>query len=306
MASNDLSSIVLLFNNIQGSSNVGQLSENARFMLRLHDATDANFWKGNQSNELFGLVFQKNMYTPEGWRFGSSDDTDVCDFQLAENNRTSVSRQHLKFDIEPITKKPRVKVLSRNPIKISILATERKRKITVLLNQGEVLDIDDVVKIDLGDVSFHAWQPTLSVQDRTQYRRNAEQLSEQFLDSILRFPMNLNHTGTSTFIMRFGQHNACYKRFDDSQARSGGFATVHKVRELRSGNIYAAKVPHFRSKDTASVARKRWEGLLNEFDLSKILHVCHRCAKPGNRILTNVLSAKHCKDGRDYPGHIGE
>ena len=214
------------------------------------------------------------MYSPQGWICGSSDDTDICDFQLAHNNQTGVSKRHIRFDVEPRTNRARMTVISRNSVQVRIGFDERKRKRIVILHQGQALEIVDTVTIDLGEVSFRAWQPLLTAQEQIQYRKNAEQFSEDFLNAIPKFPVNLDANGDSTFTMKFGANNACYKVHDPGATRTGSFASVYKVQELRTQKVFAAKVPHFRMTDAASTSRKNWENLKDEFwRLSQLHHV---------------------------------
>ena len=278
MANSDSASFVLLFNNVQGTSDVAALSENHRYLLCPPNHNDTDFWKNNQSptasGSVFGLCFGQHMYSPDGWTLGRSDDSEVCDFQIAHSKKTAVSKKHILFDVEPVAHRPRIKVLSQNSIRVHIGEDRLKRKRIVTLFQGETLDIIDSVTIDLGEVTFRAWRPVLTGEAQSRYRRNAERFNEEFLDSIRRLPVNLDSKGTSTFTMRFGANNACYKVDDPVQARRGSFASVYRVKELRTGKIFAAKEPHFRMNQSASKSRHRWENLTGEFTrLSKLHHV---------------------------------
>lgn len=55
-----------------------------------------------------------------------------------------------------------------------------------------------------------------------------------------------------------------YKREGDDLGR-GSFASVAKVRELRTGNLFAAKIPWFKASDAPGKAKDRWESLCKEF-----------------------------------------
>jgi hypothetical protein len=96
------------------------------------------------------------MYSLGGWDFGSSDNDEVCDFQLARNNLTAVSNKHFKVDTNPRTNRARLRVLSRNPIRVHVAQTERKRKRIVTIKHGETIDIDAAVTINLGEVTLRA------------------------------------------------------------------------------------------------------------------------------------------------------
>ena len=99
------------------------------------------------------------MYSPQGWVLGSSDDSDICDLQLAKDNTTGVSSRHFRIDLSPDIHCPRFTVLSKNPIQIYI--GDR----TVTLDQGQSLEILSAVTIGLGGVTMRAWRPALSHQE---------------------------------------------------------------------------------------------------------------------------------------------
>lgn len=71
-------------------------------------------WGISQKNlhlPILCLEFGKNMFSSEGWVGGSAPDTDAVDVQLAPDNRTGVSKRHLRIDIHLPSCYPRVKVL---------------------------------------------------------------------------------------------------------------------------------------------------------------------------------------------------
>lgn len=75
-----------------------------------------------------------------------------------------------------------------------------------------------------------------------------------------------------TLDIRFGLNNAVYQQ--QAKLGSGTFATVMKVKELKTKRIFAAKEPHYKESDTPGVVRKRWEALSDEFQkLMKLKHV---------------------------------
>ncbi|OAP54020.1 hypothetical protein AYL99_11780 [Fonsecaea erecta] len=260
----DLPNIVLLFSDIVGPDEIPELSENARYEFspsKGNENTLAN-WSRNQPEEptppFLALVFGKHMYSPQGWVFGSSDDTDVCDVQLAKDNTTGISRQHFRIDISPSSNCPRLTNLSNKLIKLYVDGMELPRA------KGQSEDIPSSVTIHVGEVTMKAWRPTLSHQEEICYRRNAERFSAEILDSLPR-AIGPNATQTSTVIVRFGSNNTVYRREDEAAVGTGSFASVMKVKELGSKKIFAAKVPHHKLSDPASTARKRWESLTAEF-----------------------------------------
>lgn len=270
----DLSNIVLLLGNIVGTDKILELSENSRYKFIPPEGNDDGTmnWRGVQSEKLtapvLGLKFGEHMYSPHGWVIGSSNDSDTCDLQLAKDNKTGVSSRHLQIDISPDTHRPRLTVLSKNSVRMH----DGDRTIT--LDHGQSLEIHTPVTIDLGEVTMRAWRPTLSPQEEQSYRRNAEKFNKDFLDALPKFEMNLNTPRASTFDLRFGMNNVVYKREDTGSTNIGSFASVMKVKELRSRKIFAAKVPHFKASDPASKVRQRWESLTGEFQkLVKLKHV---------------------------------
>jgi hypothetical protein len=268
----DLANIILLLGNIVGTRNILGLSENSRYEFIPPEGNDDGQakWKGVQSEKptapFLAIRFGEHMYSPQGCVFGSSDNPDTADLQLAENNRTGISRRHFKIDISPDTRRPRLTVLSRNSLRIH----DGDRTIT--LDHSQSLEILSAVTIDLGEVTVRAWRPILSHQEMQRFHKNAEKFSEDFLDALPKLPIS-NATGASTFDLRFGKNNAVYKR-EGTETSTGSSASVMKVRELRSQRILAAKVPHFKASDPASTVRKRWESMTGEFQkIVKLEHV---------------------------------
>lgn len=270
----DLSTIVLLVGNIRGADGIAQLSENNKYEVRPDPTWDLG-WKGGQTEleaPFFCLFFGKDMYSPEGWTFGSSDDTDLCDIQLAKDNTSGVSRRHFRIDLSPLSHKPRFTSLSRNPVQLRI--NENDRLYFVTFNSLGHIDITSSVEVDLGEIQLRLWRPTLTAPATRKYRRNVEKFSQEFMDALPRPSGRLDtHTGTSTFDMRFGKNNAVYKRVS-AIATSGSFASVMQVQELRSQKIFAAKIPHFKMADGAGTSRDRLEKLTDEFQkLTTLQHV---------------------------------
>ena len=189
-------------------------------------------------------------------------------YSLARDNETGVSRRHIRIDISPVLFCPRLTVLSRNAVRVHIGAR------TVILEQGHSLDVVSLVTINLGEITFKTWRPILWPKDEQCYRQNAERFSNDFLDGLRKFPVKLDDTGASTFNLRFGENDTVYKMENSGPASTGSFASVIKVKELRSQKIFAAKVPHFKSSDPPSIVRHRWEFLTEEFHkIVKLQHV---------------------------------
>ena len=209
------------------------------------------------------------MYSAKGWIVGSSDDPDKCDLQVAKDSQTGISGRHFRIDVAPYTHCPRLKVLSKNSLRIYAPGGH-----TITLNQGESLEILSAVQIDLGKVAMRAWRPSLSSQEGPRYKRNADKFSEDFLDGFGRIPLRLDATPISTSDIRFGLKDAVYK--PGETVGTGMLTSVIKVEELRSGSIFAAKVPHYRTSDGVSVIRERWESVMGEYqNLVQLKHVGH-------------------------------
>lgn len=201
------------------------------------------------------------MYSPTGWIFGSANNTNKCDIQLAENNKTGISRKHLRIDISPDKLCPRLNVLSSiNPVRIS----DGNR--TVTFSQGENFDFSVPVTIEMGKCSMRAWKSSLSFKQQQGYRDNAERFSRVFMDAL---PKGLSissvPSGASTLGVRFGINNAVYACESSNRHGQGSFATILKVTELRSGAIYAAKEPYHLCRNFMSTIRQRWEELTAKF-----------------------------------------
>lgn len=130
----DLSRTLLLLGSFSGIRNILDLSDNARYEFKLPRGDDERLadWSGNQSETLIApvlaLMFGEHMYSPQGWIFGSSDDSDKCDVQLATNNTTVISRQHFRIDVSPSMDCPRLTVLSGNPVSMTALYPSIKGK----------------------------------------------------------------------------------------------------------------------------------------------------------------------------------
>ena len=291
----DLADIVLLLGNFAGTPDILELSENSRYEFTPPgDKEDDVSWKGGQAQELAApllcLKFGENMYSPRGWVLGSSDDTDRCDLQLAENNETGISGQHFRIDISPVRHCPRLTVMSTNPIRI------RDGVHTVTLRQGQVFEISRPVTIDMGRSSVRAWRPILSAEEQRRYRQNAGKFSEEFMNALPKhLPIKLNTPRSSTFNLRFGKNNTVYIEDRKRLASKGSAGSVMMVRETKSGKVFAAKELWFKATDSASERRKRWEELTEEYQkIVKLKHVSHRFGVSALTPCTDLLPAQHC------------
>lgn len=76
----DLSRYVLILGNFTNLPDVAKLSENYRYIFT--PPKESHNWKEAMTGEVRGpflaLEFEKDMYNPDGWMIGSSDDTDRC------------------------------------------------------------------------------------------------------------------------------------------------------------------------------------------------------------------------------------
>lgn len=262
----DLSNIFLILGNFKGTPDILTLSENSRYKFTPPvDALPAN-WKGGQSEEqeltgpFLALTFGDHYY-PDGCFLGSSGETETCDLQLVKNNKTGISRRHIRFDISPVMRRPRVKTLSTNPV--CIIDGDGRE---VVLTQGSSMEISGPVTIDLQTASFRAWRPVLSREEEGSWREKAVKFTKELLDSLPRQLPSLeaktNKNQTSN--LRFGKDNAVYMQKWGLE-RKGGHASVVRVQELKSTAIFAAKEPYLRNYDDSTV-RKVWEELRAEYE----------------------------------------
>lgn len=258
------SAIVLLLGDIEGVADVLALSENTRFEYIPKLDNKASGWTGDCSEvpkrPILSLEFGQNQYDPVGWILGSSDDTDRCDIQLAEDNSTGVSRRHMQIDISPTTHAPRLTALSRNPIRVSTSHN------TLVIEHGKKLEIVGNLQVDLGKVKFRVWRPHLSRDEEREYRRLADNFSSEYLDALPRQPAAIESSGAATSNIRFGKDGRVYEMGGPAETRNGSFAFVAKVMEMHQQVVRAAKIPYYRMHDTPSECRRRWETLTTEFE----------------------------------------
>ncbi|KAK3669467.1 serine/threonine protein kinase [Recurvomyces mirabilis] len=277
----DVSRIALFLGNVRGAGNesqdpatndsstkpryddegIAKLSENARYVVKQPTDDTSLRWKGADQAHIIGPVFAltliENMYSTEGWTMGSSDRDDVCDIQLVKDHSSGVSRRHLLVDLAPDSFRPRIKVLSKNPVQ----AHRNGGHIT--LYSGEHIEVVSSVKINMGKVSFEAWLPTRDETETLIYRRHAQEFSKGMLEALPRQVASVS--GTQTFTLRFGQNGVMYKIDDVRSSSTGSFGTVMRVTD-NYGRLFAAKEPHYKANDDSSRRRKQWEDLKKEFE----------------------------------------
>jgi len=100
-------------------------------------------------------------------------------------------------------------------------------------------------------------------------------------------PRSAIGSSVPTLDIRFGLlTNNAYKR-EGADIGAGTFASVMKVRELKSDTYFAAKVPHYRVSDAPGKARNRWESLSKEFQkLTTLKHASNGRYRDVGRELT--------------------
>lgn len=275
--SESLSDVVLLFGNITGTEGVEKLSENTRYLFIPPSSNEGDHhesprWKRHLIDELDGPIFAfrfgKDMESPLGWNLGSSEDLDQCDFQIVSREAKYTSKKHIRINIAPDTFCPRLTNLSRNPVRIYVGGRP------IALEQGQQpIEILRSVEVKVGDVSLCMWRATLTTKEESVFRRNAEQFSREYLDAMPVPCAYAVKSGASTYNLRFGVDGTEYRQENAQPVSAGAFASVLKVRNMRTGTIYAAKMPHFRTTDMASTAQKRLESLRTEYD--KIVRLDH-------------------------------
>lgn len=288
-----LADIVLFLGSFTGINNIVSLSDNKRYQFI--PPTSGTRWKGDKPEEehtgaLLCLTFGEHLFSPEGWVLGSSSDSDVCDLQLAKDNKTGVSRRHFRIDTDPTTCIPRLTVLSTTG---TIRLVDGGR--TVPLVRGKSREISRMVTIDLGAVSFRAWRPKLTVTEERKYRKKAQDWSKEVVAALPKYfpPLN-SQPETVTSNIRYGRNNTIYVNEGGVEAR-GMTASVLRVRERKSGSVFGAKEPYFSTNDDFGKVRSRWEELRREFDnFFKLDHVSSLSIS--NRLLLTMLSpATHCQ-----------
>lgn len=247
----DYSRVVLILANIVGADGILSWSNNARFQF--HPPAKETHWKGKQVNgspvepPFLILELGKNIFDPTGWVLGSSD-ADTCDIQIAATNQTGISRHACRIDISPRTYRPRVTQLSDRTIYVHNPTT------TVRLKRDSSHELTGPVTIDFGALKFRGWVPKRTMDDTNQFRRTAELYSHDVMGSLpKRLPTNPSHDKTSVEYVRYGKDNAIY--VVTGQKGRGAHASVMRVENVSTGEIFGAKEPYYNVNDNAGAAR---------------------------------------------------
>ena len=277
----DLSRYVLILGNFTSLRNVAQLSENYRYIFS--PPKDNDNWKGAMLGEVhepfLALEFEKDMYTPDGWMIGSSDDTDRCDIQIAMvGDKSGISRQHLRIDLDVESKCPRLtQFTARNPLAVTVHEKDGDRKLLLTQKKSVKIDTQAPITVNFGTSSFQAWRPILTSPEQIRiYRQRLEKHFKNYFDTMPIFPSTKPLSGTETLLVRFGQDGAVYKR--EAELGKGTHGTVFRVVEATSGETYAAKEPYFKASDSGATLVNRYKRLEAEYDkLIELKHVrlCH-------------------------------
>ncbi|KAL7783596.1 kinase-like domain-containing protein [Trichoderma ceciliae] len=259
----------------EGTENILEFSDNKRFEFTppKEGQDEGTGWRGEQGSvKLTGpclcFVFGLHMFSPGGWICGSLPDSEQCDLQLAKGNENGVSRRHFRIDVSPISHRPRLTNMSQNPIHIS----GDNGAALIQLDPDDQIDIESSVTIDLGVVRLRAWRPLLSADQEQRYKKNAQKYHREYMSAL---PRPAADTSNKTSSIRFGPlTNNAYKT-EGPAVGSGSFASVFKVRALKSGKCFAAKVPHYKESDAPGKVRDRWESLSKEFQKLTALKHAH-------------------------------
>ncbi len=273
--SSSLANIVIFFAIIENPPDtvIRTLSDNVRFLFTpprdVHDGVAVGErWKGGQVEkftEVFAFQFRENIHSPRGWVVGSAP-TDDCDFRLAQNNQTGISRSHFCIDISP-KNRPRITNLCRNDIRVH----GSGHTDLVILQKGDKVDIKDPVYVDLGAASLQMWRPNLTREEEAKYRTHAEAFHLDYMQAL---PKPTHSGAALTLDLRFGLGQAVYRKVSNEQPRSGTFGSVIKVAELKERNFFAAKIPHLPKRRSADADREQWEMIHTEFlKLMRLQHV---------------------------------
>ncbi|KAJ2983240.1 hypothetical protein NQ176_g842 [Zarea fungicola] len=272
--SSSLANVVVCFAVIGNppDTDIWTLAENHRFHFtppeeKQSDGTESERWRGGQEDsftDVFAFKFQEHIHSPQGWVAGSSP-TDDCDFRLAENNQSGISRFHFCIDIST-KNRPRIKNMCRNAIRIHDPAS----KDSAILEKDDGWDIEEPVDVDLGVALLRMWRPTLIPEEEATYRSYAHAFHKDYMHAVLK-PTSAG--AAPTLNHRFGHGNAVYQQLNDQQPRNGTFGSVIKVMELRKRKSFAAKIPHVETRPSAVADRRQWETIRDEFH--KLMQLRH-------------------------------
>ncbi|KAH7307954.1 kinase-like domain-containing protein [Stachybotrys elegans] len=268
----DLSKVVLILGSFTGADGILTFSDNSRYQFQPPNKDADRQWMGCQSEEpkppLFYLAMGEHMFDPSGWVLGSDPDSDKCDLQIAESNRTGISRRLLKIDVSPGTHSPRIALI---PDRKGLYIKDGAR--TLILSR-EAVEFSRPVDVELGAVSFRAWPPLRTDSQKRQHRKLARSFSEDVLRAIPKYiPSIRSLPETLTHNTRYGKDGAVYVNESGGLEGRGAHASVMKVTDRVTGKIYGAKEPYYKSSDDHDAARKRLEALRKEYEnISKLDH----------------------------------
>ncbi|KAK6437799.1 mitosis inhibitor protein kinase swe1 [Oleoguttula sp. CCFEE 5521] len=261
--------VVLLVSRSEG--NLRLLSDNAAYSCEQPRHASNTGPPTAEKYDTFVLRFMgKQPYTHIGWVFGSSSDTEICDFQIAAGNSTSVSRQHFTICMTNTTS-PGINLLSKNPIHL-IIGAERldgedtfKLRKLVLRKTLDPWPIIGSVMISVGKppIDILMWRPPLSAEQQIQYFDKATRMQRAVQDATPS-PSHLGTRASDACMVRRGTNDKLYIMSGGSDRR-GGSGTVELVVEKASKRVFAAKVLHFSSSASVSVAETKYDALLREY-----------------------------------------
>lgn len=264
-----LTDIVLLLGDFSGKgvNEILTLSDNARY--KFVPPTDSTAWLGENYNTppqgpILCLAFGQNIYSPEGWVCGSAAEIEQADIQIAPNNKHGVSRRHFRIDIEPRTLQPRLTVLGQ------VLRVTPAGGHKFVRYRDQSIDIEHSATIDLGEVKFRAWRPTLLAEHK--YKVGARKFSSAALAAV---PRNIPSAGgkfTVHHTTRVGKDGKLYVVVEVIGKGSEG--TVSRVRKQGSEDEFVAKEPYFKQSTDSATLKHKWEKTKREFEhLVKLQHV---------------------------------
>ncbi|KAK6436560.1 hypothetical protein LTR95_007252 [Oleoguttula sp. CCFEE 5521] len=280
------------------------LSDNAAYSCEQPRHASNTEHHPGKKYDTFALRFMgKQPYTHIGWVFGSSNDTEICDFQIAAGNSTGISRQHFTICMTKTTS-PGIQVLSKNPVYLTIdakgfdeddtteprglvLHKEPEDRKLLLHKQLDPWPIIRSVKISVGLPPIHIfiWRPLLpTAEQRMQNFDKATRMLRAVQDATPS-PSYFGTRASETPMIRRGTNDKLYI-MTSGTSRRGGSGSVEMVVEQASQQIFAAKVLHFSSSTSVSAAKKKYDTLLHEFtsmqvfDAPFIVHAVDLIASP--------------------------
>ncbi|EFY88878.1 phosphoenolpyruvate carboxylase kinase [Metarhizium acridum CQMa 102] len=129
------------------------------------------------------------------------------------------------------------------------------------------------VTIDLEAVTFRAWVPARTTTETARYKERARSYSKDVMGSLpKRLPSILSYDETSAEYIRYGTNNAVYVVEGSGIRGKGAHASVMKVKNVSTRELFGAKEPYYKISDDADTSRKRFEALRAEYDHIKRLY----------------------------------